>query len=72
MPTAMDWAMRLMELAPRAVRNFKEILYKGTYMGPFEARRYASGIEQNLRGMFDSVEGPKAFSEKRKPVFRNA
>jgi enoyl-CoA hydratase len=72
MSTAMDWALRLMELAPRAVRNFKEILYKGTYMGPFEARRYASGLEQNLRGMQDSIEGPKAFAEKRKPVFTNS
>jgi enoyl-CoA hydratase/carnithine racemase len=72
MPVAMEWATRMMDLAPRAVRNFKEILYKGSYMGPFEARRYASGLEQNLRGMADSVEGPKAFAEKRKPLFQNA
>ena len=72
METAMAWALRLLDLAPRAVRNFKEILYKGTYMGPFEARRYASGLEQNLRGMQDSIEGPRAFAEKRRPVFRNA
>jgi enoyl-CoA hydratase/carnithine racemase len=72
MDTAMDWAVRLLDLAPRAIRNFKEILYKGTYLGPFEARRYASGLEQNLRGMQDSIEGPRAFAEKRRPVFRNA
>jgi enoyl-CoA hydratase/carnithine racemase len=72
MPTAMDYATRLLDLAPRAVRNFKEILYKGSYMPPFEAMRYGTLLEQNLRGMQDSVEGPRAFAEKRKPVFKNA
>jgi enoyl-CoA hydratase/carnithine racemase len=72
LPTAMDWARRLLDLAPRAVRNFKEILYKGSYMPPFEAMRYGNHLEQNLRGMQDSVEGPKAFAEKRRPKFRNA
>ena len=71
MPVAMEWATRLMTLAPRAVRNFKEILYRGSFMSPFEAARYATNLEQNLRGMKDSVEGPKAFSEKRAPVFLN-
>ena len=51
--------------------NLKEILYRGTVMGPIEAQRYASNLERNLQGMEDSVEGPKAFSEKRAPVFKN-
>lgn len=71
MPTAMEWATRMLSLAPRSVRNLKEILYKGSYMSPFEAQKYASNLEQNLRGMEDSVEGPKAFSERRPPVFQN-
>jgi enoyl-CoA hydratase/carnithine racemase len=72
MDTAREWAVRLLDLAPRALWNFKEILYKSTHLGPFEARRYGSGLEQNLRGMQDSIEGPRAFAEKRRPVFRNA
>lgn len=71
MPTALEWATRMMTLAPRAVRNLKEILYRGSFMSPFEAARYASNLEQNLRGMKDSIEGPKAFSERRPPVFLN-
>jgi hypothetical protein len=41
-------------------------------MPPFEAARYAQNLEYNLRGMQDSIEWPKAFSERRKPDFRNA
>ena len=71
MPRAMEWAERMLNLAPRSVRNLKEILYRGTVMGPIEAQRYASNLERNLQGMEDSVEGPKAFSEKRIPIFKN-
>jgi 1,4-dihydroxy-2-naphthoyl-CoA synthase len=28
-------------------------------------------MEQNLFGMEDTVEGPRAFTEKRKPRFKN-
>jgi hypothetical protein len=36
-----------------------------------EARAFGQALEQNLVGMEDSIEGPKAFSEKRLPVFKN-
>ncbi len=72
MPTAMEWATRMIDLAPRSVRNFKEQVYKAFYTGPFEARRAGAHLEQNLRGMQDSIEGPKAFAEKRRPKFTNS
>ncbi len=71
MDEAMSWAERVLSLAPRAVRNFKEILYRGYYMEPMEGRAFARALEQNLSGMEDSLEGPSAFAEKRKPNFKN-
>jgi hypothetical protein len=40
-------------------------------MSPMEGAAFARALEQNLAGMEDSIEGPKAFSEKRKPRFKN-
>ncbi|MBI4497491.1 MAG: enoyl-CoA hydratase/isomerase family protein [Chloroflexi bacterium] len=71
MDEALAWAERVLYLAPRAARNFKEILYRGYYMTPEMGRAFARALEQNLVGMQDSIEGPKAFAEKRKPVFQN-
>jgi len=68
---ALDWAERMLYLAPRAVRNFKQILYRAYYMPAEEGYAFANAIEQNLVGMEDSIEGPRAFSEKRKPNFKD-
>ena len=67
--TALDYARRMLYLAPRAVRNMKQALYRGYYMEPLTAQQYGAAIEQNLQGTNDSIEGPKAFSEKRRPNF---
>ncbi len=67
--TALAYARRMLYLAPRAVRNMKQALYRGYAMEPLMAQQFGSAIEQNLSGMNDSIEGPKAFSEKRRPRF---
>ncbi|MYD73304.1 MAG: enoyl-CoA hydratase/isomerase family protein [Chloroflexi bacterium] len=67
--TALAYARRMLYLAPRAVRNMKQALYRGYYMEPLMAQQFGAAIEQNLQGMNDSIEGPKAFSEKRLPNF---
>lgn len=67
--TALAYARRMLHLAPRAVRNMKQALYRGYYMEPLMAQQFGAAIEQNLQGMNDSIEGPKAFSEKRLPNF---
>ena len=67
--TALAYARRMLYLAPTAVRNMKQALYRGYYMEPLMAQQFGAAIEQNLQGMNDSIEGPKAFSEKRRPKF---
>jgi enoyl-CoA hydratase/carnithine racemase len=71
MDEAMMWARRILTLAPRSMRNLKEILYRAYYMDPVMGRAFGRAIEQNLVGMEDSLEGPKAFSERRTPNFKN-
>ncbi|MBI2847807.1 MAG: enoyl-CoA hydratase/isomerase family protein [Chloroflexi bacterium] len=72
MDEAMKWAERMLYLAPRAVRNLKEIITRGFYMSPMEGAAFARAVEQNLSGMKDSIEGPTAFAEKRRPNFQDS
>ena len=72
MSTAMEYAQRMLDMAPRAVRNNKEALYRGYYMDPLQGQAFGRALEHNLIGMQDSVEGPTAFSEKRRPNFIDA
>lgn len=72
MDTAMQYAQRMLDLAPRAVRNMKEAMYRGYYMDPILGEAYGGSLEANLAGMNDSIEGPRAFSEKRRPNFTDS
>lgn len=72
MATAMAYADRMLDMGPRAVSNNKEMVYRGAYMDPRDSQRFGRALEKNLQGMADSIEGPLAFSEKRRPNFKNA
>jgi enoyl-CoA hydratase/carnithine racemase len=68
--TAQELAATINENAPLAVRAVKEAAYKGLQMPLNEGLRFETLLLSHLRQSEDSREGPKAFAEKRKPVFR--
>jgi enoyl-CoA hydratase/carnithine racemase len=68
---AVDWARTICRMAPRAVRNFHQLIFQCFNMSIEESQQASQALEFNLRGMEDSVEGPLAFAEKRPAVFNN-
>ena len=71
MDEAIDWARTILRMAPRTVSNFNQLVDRCYSMSQPEAEAFARALEFNLRGMEDSLEGPKAFVEKRVPMFKN-
>jgi (E)-benzylidenesuccinyl-CoA hydratase len=71
MEEAYSWAKRQLYLAPRAVRNFKQVLYRSYYLSPEIGRAFSTALQQDQSGMEDSKEGLRAFAEKRPPMFQN-
>jgi crotonobetainyl-CoA hydratase len=67
--TAERWAATILECSPLAVQASKQAAVQGADW-PLEiamSRNYA--LHQQLRQSEDFVEGPRAFTEKRKPVW---
>ncbi len=71
MDEAIEWARTILRMAPRVVQNFNQLVHRGYSMSTLDAQAFASALEFNLRGMEDSLEGPKAFAEKRAANFKN-
>lgn len=70
MQTAEALANRLLENAPLAVRAVKEAAYRGIRMHLSEGLSLETMMINNVFMSEDAKEGPKAFAEKRKPVFK--
>jgi enoyl-CoA hydratase/carnithine racemase len=68
---ALRWADQILELAPIAVRAAKEAAYASQDMTLEESIRATFPIHATLASTEDFLEGPKAFAEKRKPVWKN-
>ena len=56
--------------APLAVQAIKQIVYQGKNLPVEYSQKLSIPISQSISATMDSIEGPKAFSEKRKPVWK--
>jgi enoyl-CoA hydratase/carnithine racemase len=70
MLAAKEWAQMICESAPLAVRAIKEVMFRSSNATLEEGLRLEWSANRYLMNTEDSGEGHKAFSEKRKPVFK--
>ncbi|MFQ5683162.1 MAG: enoyl-CoA hydratase-related protein [Candidatus Binatia bacterium] len=70
MAEAGKWARVLTENAPLSVRGLKEVLYRGFTLPGEQAQAIARHILYQVTMSEDCREGPRAFVEKRKPVWK--
>ncbi|MBI4331959.1 MAG: enoyl-CoA hydratase/isomerase family protein [Chloroflexi bacterium] len=70
MKTAEALAERINANGPVAVRAVKEAAYRGIEMSLDDGLRFESLITVAVTNTEDALEGPRAFAEKRKPVFK--
>ena len=71
MDAADRWAVEILECSPLAVRAAKEAATLGLEMNLKDAMVTELPAFQRLRTSSDFLEGPRAFAEKRKPVWEN-
>ena len=67
---AMNYARQIAENAPLAVQAFKELALRGLDMDIPAISTMAFDKYNEILRTEDSKEGPKAFAEKRKPVWQ--
>jgi enoyl-CoA hydratase/carnithine racemase len=70
LPTAQAMAKRIAGFAPIAVRAMRELVRRQADMPAAEAQRLAATMRYIVGQTEDAKEGPRAFAEKREPVFR--
>jgi enoyl-CoA hydratase/carnithine racemase len=71
MPTAEKWAAEIMECGPLSIQATKEAALGGLHMSIEEAIKHPFPASKRLRDSKDTIEGPRAFAEKRKPNWKN-
>jgi enoyl-CoA hydratase len=70
MPTAANWARRILANAPLAVQATKESVLRGSATTLEEAYGIEADLSNAIFASEDAKEGPKAFAEKREPRWK--
>jgi len=70
MNVAMDWATKICELGPLAVRAAKKAMWEGLSLSLDDGLSLEEELFGLLHNTADAKEGTKAFVRKRKPYFR--
>lgn len=70
MPTALEWAGTICRNGPLAVRAIKEVVLRSIGQPPQQVAPLVYHIYDKLLHSEDSVEGPRAFAEKRPPRWK--
>ncbi len=70
MPEAERYARQLCEHGPLALRAIKELAIRSQSLSLEQGIRLEQVVQEFLRTTEDAKEGPRAFAEKRKPVYK--
>ncbi len=70
MPTALEMAETIAANAPLAVRATRKLAHMGLEMPMDYGRRMGASLIESVWTSEDSVEGARAFAEKREPVWK--
>jgi len=70
MPTAERWAQEIMQCAPLSVRGSKQAAMTGLDLSLPSALNQNYSVIQQMFVSEDIMEGPTAFAEKRKPIWK--
>jgi enoyl-CoA hydratase/carnithine racemase len=71
MRTAEEMAQQIASNGPLAIRVTKELAWRGLHEHPEDMLRFYAAVTALIHETEDAREGPRAFSEKRVPQFKN-
>jgi enoyl-CoA hydratase len=70
LPKALELARKIVDNGPVAVRNIKAAVLEAECVADQEAREIEMRLGMEVLSTEDAKEGPRAFKEKRKPVYK--